>query len=647
MSSRLLRSVFSLSFSLALASALLGLASAGCRDFEDPTLAVSFDPATAPGPPTRPVLPRSETRQLLWGDLHVHTALSYDAYTMGVRALPDDAYTYMKGGTIEHALGYPIRASRPLDFGAVTDHSEFLGVARHLARDEPDANRALREALRSGNPLRTTWIFARTVYSQMSSRETRAKTFGVPGMEAVSSAAWDEVVAAAERHDDPGRFTTFIAYEWSSMPVERNLHRNVVYASDAVPEYPYSSVDSEDPADLWNALDDQRARGMDVLAIPHNSNVSDGRMFESTTFDGEPLDAAYAAQRNRNEPLVEIFQIKGTSETHPTLSPDDAFADFELMDTVMSPASPPSEPRGSYARDALRTGLSFAHREGFDPFRFGVIGSSDSHNASSSAEEDNYHGKLPLMDGTPAQRLGEAWLVAYDRMPHRVYGAAGLVAVWAEENTRASIFAAMERKETYATSGPRMSVRFFAGWDYPAAPFDGAWLERADQGGVPMGGTLDARAAAATGAPVFLVAAMKDPDGAHLDRIQIVKLWVDADGESHERIHDVAASDGRLDRAADGIVPPVGNTVDVARATYTNTIGAAELTARWTDPDFDPTQSALYYARVLEIPTPRHTTYGAALLGVEAPEPTSIRERAVTSAIWIRPSEGRARAAGR
>ena len=615
----------------AVAGLLLGL---GCGSYEDPTLDQRFDAAAAAAPPARPVVERSEARNLLWGELHLHSALSYDAFTMGVRALPDDAYTYMKGGEIEHALGYPIRARRPLGFGAVTDHAEYLGVARELAdggEAEPDA---LRAAARSGSALRMTWHFAKITYSQMGSRDTRDAAFNVPGMEEVSRAAWREVVAAAERANDPGRFTSFVGYEWSSMPAERNLHRNVIYGSSDVPEYPYSSLDSENPEDLWAELDRQRASGKQVLAIPHNSNVSDGRMFESTMFEGEPFDARYAELRDRNEPLVEIFQIKGTSETHPSLSPDDAFADFEIMDTVMNVEAPPSEPKGSYARDALRTGLEFAHREGFNPFRFGVIASSDSHNASFSVEEDNYHGKLPLMDGSPALRLGLASLLPYERLPWRVYGAAGLVAVWAEENTRSSIFGAMRRKETFASSGPRISVRFFAGWGLGDDPLEGDWLAAAYAAGVPMGGTLEA----GDGSPTFIVVALKDPVGANLDRVQIVKAWVDAHGVSHERIHDVAASDGRLETAAGGAISPVGNTVDVAEASYANSIGAAELSAVWRDPDYDASQRAFYYARVIEIPTPRHSTYAAATLGVPAPAPTTIQERAVTSAIWIRPS---------
>lgn len=608
----------------------------GCERIDDPSLGPAWDPEAAAPPPAKEAVGFDANRHLLWGDLHIHTSQSYDAYTMGTRALPDDAYTYMKGGAIEHALGYAIQARRPLDFGAVTDHAEYLGIARAMDEDAATSGNRLREVVASGSPFRISLHYLRVTLGQMGSRETREATFGQPGMEAISDSAWQENVAAAQRHDDPGRFTTFVAYEWSSMPNEENLHRNVIYASERVPDRPFSSRDSEDPEDLWAALEGQRAQGMDSIAIPHNGNVSNGRMYEAQTFDGRPLDADYARRRVANEPVSEIFQVKGSSEAHPELSRDDGFAAFELYDQVMSSRARPSEPKGSYYRDALRTGLEFAQREGFNPFVLGAIGSSDSHNASSPTEEDAYHGKLPMLDGSAGLRLGVS-LSSFLPNLGGIWSAAGLAAVYAEENSRASIFAALKRRETYATSGPRIAVRFFGGFAYDESILaDPDWIARADREGVPMGGALDG-ASGGGAAPVFLIRAAKDPIGAHLDRIQIIKAWVGEDGTSHELLYDVAASDGRLEKAGDYGVLPVGNTVDVENATYENSIGAAELSAVWRDPDFDPGEHALYYARVVEIPTPRHTTYAARALGVPAPSPAWIQERAVTSAIWYQP----------
>lgn len=612
----------------------------GCSPVDDPTLFPAFDPAQAQPPPAKPAVQYSATGHLLWGDLHIHTSYSTDAYLMGVTATPDDAYTFARGGTIAHGAGYPIRIDRPLDFAAVTDHSEYLGAARV---DESVTfaleARSLRERLLNDGPL----ALAYTMLKLATGVKGLERYADAPGTWQTGLDAWQLMIDTAEAHNDPGVFTTFVGYEWSSMPDDQNLHRNVIYRDTNVPEFPFSSLDSDNPEDLWNALDAQREQGMVMMAIPHNGNVSNGKMYERVQFDGSPLTPDYARQRARNEPVSEIMQIKGTSDTHPMLSQEDEFADFEIMSSQLSPSGDFSEPRGSYARDAMRTGIEFAHAEGFNPYRFGVIGSSDSHNASSSVEEDNHHGKLPLMDGTAGIRLGKSIFLPGSLQRSRNWGAAGLAGVWARENTRQAIFDAIVRRETFATSGPRISLRFFGGFDYGAGLLDEAdLLEQAYARGVPMGGVLryprqqlppgeDPGSEAMS--PGFILWVNKDPTGANIDRLQIIKGWVDAGGASHEKIFDVALSDGRAPDAA-GRIAPVGNTVNVADASYSNSIGASELTAFWRDPQFDPSQEAFYYARALEIPTPRWSTYDAARLGVDAPEPVSIQERAISSAIW-------------
>ena len=361
-------------------------------------------------------------------------------------------------------------------------------------------------------------------------------------------------------------------------------------------------------------------------------------MYGSATFDGSAIDSDYAERRMRNEPLSEMFQVKGQSETHPALSAEDSFADFEIFDTILSGKIRYAEPKGGYIRDALRLGIEMSHRDGFNPYQFGVIGSSDSHNASTPAEEDNYHGKLPLFDGSAGIRLAKSVLLPEKFQLSRRWGSAGLAAVWAEENTREAIFDAMRRKETYATSGPRIAVRFFGGWNYPkdlVQSNDPVAL--AEKSGVPMGGRLPVAESADESAPTFAVWALKDPDSANLDRIQIIKGWVDEEGNSHETIYNVALSDQRKPDVDSGIIPAVGNTVNVETASYENSIGDVQLSVVWTDPDFNRQKPAFYYARVIEIPTPRWTTYDAATLGVSAPEPTALQERAITSAIWYEP----------
>lgn len=607
-----------------------------CAKVDDPSILFEHDP-NLPSPEGRST-DFNPLRNLYWGDLHVHSSLSFDAYTMGVRTLPDDAWRYMKGETIDHGLGYTIRANRPLDFGAVTDHVEYLGVARHLAGKDVEQN-PIREAVQGGNPFIISWEFFRTAMMRVSSEEQKAEQFGLPGMEAVNQDAWQQIIDAAERHNDPGRFTAFIGYEWTSMPDAQNLHRNVIFRGAKVPEKLHSSVDSTNPEDLWDALDAQRAMGIDSLAIPHNGNASNGLMYDDFTFEGEPFTEEYAEQRMRNEPISEILQVKGASETHPELSPTDEFAGFGLYDVPLKTTGGQQKNAGGYVRDALRAGLEWSHRASLNPYRFGFIGSSDGHNSSSPVEEDNYHGKLPILDGSAGLRMGPSILIPDSENRGKQWHAMGLAAVWAEENTRASLFDAMRRKETYATSGPRIALRFFAGWGLEASDVkNSAAIGRAYQGGVPMGGVL--QGAGEVESPLFLVFAQKDSGGANLDRIQIVKGWVDNAGDSHERIYNVAA-DGNREIQPDGSLEPVGNTVDVATATYNNGIGAPTLYAAWRDPDFDADLEAFYYARVLEIPTPAWTTFDAKLLGVEAPEPTSIQERAISSAIWYEPNSQR------
>ncbi len=595
----------------------------------------AFDEGTAAPPPTKRAVRLNPMRELFWGDLHIHSSLSFDAYTFGVKATPDDAYTYAKGGVIEHTVGYPIQLSRPLDFAAVTDHAEFLGLPRHAERDDAvKSNDRLRRALDSHNRLRITWHLARVTLLEMrGNRADREKRFSGLQAAGVSSRAWQQVVTAAQRHNQPQQFTAFVGYEWTSMPGDENLHRNVIYRTAQVPDYPFSALDSDNPMDLWIALEEQRAAGMEMIAIPHNANLSNGRMYAKHDFNGEDITADYAALRMRNEPISEIMQIKGQSETHPVLSSEDEFAAFEIWDETMSAAQLPSQPSGSYARDALRTGLEMRHRAGFNAYQFGFIGSSDGHNASSPVEESRFHGKLPSMDGTPGLRLGTSLLSQAASTVVQKWGAMGLAAVWAQENTRASLFDAMRRRETYATSGPRIKLRFFGGWWFSRAmPAHRHRLPLAYTNGVPMGGVLPPRVRQQR--PHFAVWAMKDPEGANLDRIQIIKAWLTADGESREKIFDVAVSDNRRPDPDTGVYPPVGNTVNLSEPSYTNSIGATELSVVWEDTEFNPERETFYYARVLEIPTPRWTAYDAARLGIPPPEPSTLQERAVSSAIW-------------
>ena len=554
-----------------------------------------------------------------FGDLHVHTGYSLDAAGMTL-ATPDDAYRHAQGEAIARAGGGTLQLRQPLDFLAVTDHAEYLGLYLELQREGGKLHdRPLSEALQSGDAQVRRRAFLDAVARIQSGQLDDAE---------VERSIWRSYCDAAARHDRPGTFTAFIGFEWSSMPGNWNLHRNVIFGGAKVPERPFSALDSERPEDLWTYLENARRAGSEVLAIAHNGNLSGGRMFALSDSDGKAIDAAYAARRRANEIAHEIVQVKGQSETHPSIALDDEFAGFESaaiqLGTRKELTGDELAARFSYVREAYKNGLVLQGALGANPFRFGLVAGSDSHVGATLPEESAIPGVQGEGDGTPGARTGYRG------------GSGGLTGIWAQENTRASLFAALGRNETFGTSGVRLRPRFFGGWAFAPDLFEReGWLATAYAEGVPMGGDLGAPAGKA---PTFAVAALKDPAGANLDRIQIVKCWA-AGGQAFERIHDVALAGGRRVDPATGRAPPVGNTVDLAKATYTDTIGAAELEALWTDPDFDPRAPACYYARVLEIPTPRWSTIDAAAHGL-APRPdveATIQERAWTSPIWYTP----------
>ena len=573
-----------------------------------------------------------------FGDTHIHTILSFDAYLMGTRNTPDDAYEFAKGAAIPHASGFMMQMKKPLDFLAVSDHAFYLGMMREIA--DGRVEHSLADAVRGAvDPEGSTAAFAAVI--------GHLQRLGAEGGEDdlddrdVARSAWQEIIEAAERHNDPGNFTTFVGYEYtSSGPEFQNLHRNVIFRSAEVPSAPFPRLDSLNPEDLWDWMDGNRDKGMDAIAIPHNSNGSDGWMFQKTNWDGEPIDAAYAEQRMRNEPLVENTQVKGTSDTHPLLSPNDEWADFELMELRVA-SQLPSRPQGSYVREAYLNGLLMEEEGGFNPYRFGVIGASDTHNAAGSFEEDNYWSKTGMTDIEPHQR-GSVPLPdsppddpQYAEGSSQYWGASGLAGVWAESNTRAAIFDAFRRKETFSTSGPHIRVRFFGGYDYDEEMMRTNPVSQGYERGVPMGGDLTA---AGEQAPKFLVWAARDPDSAPLDRLQIIKGWVE-NGEPKEQVYDIACSDGTAVNALDHRCPDNGATVDLETCAISEDIGASQMFTLWEDPAFDPAQRAFYYVRVLENPKCRWSTWDAIRAGV-APNPSmhaTIQDRAWTSPIWYRP----------
>lgn len=603
-------------------------------------------------------------RELFWGDTHLHTSYSPDAFLMQNRSAdPDTAYRYAKGLPVIHPLHRArVQIGTPLDFLVVSDHAEFMGVVPKIFQGDPlvtntPTGRRYQEMAAAGREIE--------VFSELI-----AQVNGIvppnPDLDSdtINRTVWNEIMEAADRHDEPGEFTAFMGWEWSSTPNGANLHRVVILREgrETGEQFiPYSSLDSNRPEDLWRWLDTtSEATGAHFIAIPHNSNISAGLMFDVQDSDGNALTRDWAEQRMRWEPLVEVTQIKGDSETHPNLSPTDEFADYETYEHLIAVEGADSQyafsdaflgelsaadreylqsnqevvvQKGEYVRSGLLRGLAVADRIGTNPYQFGMIGSTDSHTGLASAEEDNFHGKMAL-DSTPENKAKDI----IPGTPGWDMGAAGLVGVWAEENTRAALFDAMRRREVYATTGPRMRVRLFAGWELKPSDLNSEDVAGAGYArGVPMGGELGASVDGKP--PVLLITAVKDPVGANLDRIQVVKGWLNGDGIPEERVYDVAWSDGR-EPGEDGLLPAVGNTVDVATGAFANTIGAAQLAAAWTDPDFDPERRALYYVRVLQIPTPRHTLLDAIALGIDPAttgQPATIQERAYTSPVWYTP----------
>lgn len=571
----------------------------------------------------------------LFGAVHVHTNYSFDAYTNGTVTTPADAYKWAQGKAIPGGGGGPdLKLRTPLDFYAVSDHAEWMGVFKEMENpDSPLSKHPLAPRITSDDANTAMQAFAEVLREYSMGKVD--ESLNDP---AVSTSVWADIVKTADAFYRPGEFTTFPAFEWSANPQMRNLHRVVVFGnSNNVPDMAYSSHLSNDPEDLWRWMDEQRGNGATLLAIPHNGNASDGLMFSLQTFDGRPLDEAYSETRRRNEPLYEITQIKGTSETHPVLSPNDEFADFELWDyTLSADALRPTNRQGSYVRQALLDGLSLGVSGKGNPFHYGFIGDTDTHNAAASHEEFNYSGKFAFENNPRHRLLGVEGQPEGQKQQVREFSSAGLAGVWAEENTREAIYAAMLRRETFGTTGPMIKLRFFGGWDFTGEDVASSdFVRRGYARGVPMGGTLgDGR----DKTPTFMIWAAKDPNSGNLDRVQVVKGWVDAAGRQHERIFDVAWS-GNRKPDGEGRLPPVGTTVDAGKASYRNSIGDPQLSAVWRDPDFDPSEHAFYYIRALEIPTPRWSTRDAAALGVAVPAglPTSIQERAFSSPIWYSP----------
>jgi len=605
-----------------------------------------------PGKAYSPYAQRNFPDRVFWGDTHLHTALSVDAGLFGARLGLDDAYRFARGEEVMASSGQPVRLGRPLDWLVIADHSDAMGFFSDLAAGDPDIisfeqGKRWYEGLQAGGnasvaaalDLIATFSQGKIDPEMMAEYSPGGKTY---------ETIWESVVDAAERFNEPGKFTTIIGFEWTSLVAGNNLHRNVLFRDDAnkvsqiVPFTTQAPVGSTDPLDLYAYLEDYEAKtGGAVLALAHNGNLSNGMMFPvDKQYTGRKLDATYVTKRARWERMYEVTQIKGDGEAHPLLSPDDAFADYETWDAGnldLSESKTEKMLQYEYAREALKNGLLLEKRHGTNPYKFGQIGSTDSHTALVAVEEENFFGKATNVEPSP-ERMSHPFTKT-DNGVFEGYElvASGYAGVWAKENTREAIWDAMDRKEVYGTTGPRIMVRFFGGWDYTVDDLNSRQPAfRGYEKGVPMGGDL--RGSSASGSPTFMIYALRDAIGANLDRIQIVKGWLDKKGKTHEKVYDVAWSSGR-EPDSDGVLPPVGNTVDIEAANWTNTIGASELATVWTDPDFDAKQSAFYYGRVLEIPTPRWVVYDAFRFGIDIPEGarTIHQERAYTSPIWYTP----------
>lgn len=606
-----------------------------------------------PGNAYSPYAQRTFPSRVYWGDTHLHTGLSLDAGLFGNTLGHEEAYRLARGEEVTSSTGMPVKLSRPLDWLVITDHSDMMGVATDIQRGAPNVmaipkGREWAEGFAKGGEAAGKAAFDLiTNFSQMTIPEELVSQYS-PGS-SIYNSIWDDTTRTADRFNEPGRFTALIGFEWTSVPKGFNLHRNVILRDDGIrarmviPLTTQPPFGTQDPLDLYQWLADYKSKtNGQAFAISHNGNLSNGWMFPMVdTYAGDKVDKKYVELRAKWEPLYEVTQIKGDGEAHPTLSPNDEFADHETLDKGnldLTELKTPEMLKQEYAREALKNGLILEKQFGTNPYKFGMVGATDSHTSLATAEEENFFGKSTSVEPSETRVAHPFVKSKLGAIEGYELSASGYQGVWATENTREAIFDAMERKETYATTGPRMIVRFFGGWGFE----DNDLRNRAPafigyEKGVPMGGDLT-KSSLGKG-PNFMIIALRDPIGANLDRIQIIKGWLDKEGKTHERIYDAAVSDGRSIDENGRCRAPVGNTVDTEAATWTNTIGAAELSVIWTDPDFDPAIKSFYYTRVLEIPTPRWVLYDKVRLGAKVPKEAKLiqQERAYSSPIWYTP----------